>query len=215
MCRYIKEESFFKFISWFHPLTSGIFIAMLLGEDFLNSEDLNTSHILYSSCSKIPLFPGNFRGSIVYIVFIMSHIICLFVTLISQILCFFCQRKLEKERDEGIMVVIYNEDGVTISRRGPNLETSRKLQNFFRSVVIPKASFISFISGLSIYFLWGFFFFTIDSSFWFDILLFIHFSQLFFFHTLIETIFSPTLLNSLIDFIPCFRRTYTRCVVNV
>ena len=213
MCRYIKEESFFKFISWFHPLTSGIFIAMLLGEDFLNSEDLNTSHILYSSCSKIPLFPGNFRGSIVYIVFIVSHIVCLFVTFISQILCFLCQRKLEKERDEGIMVVIYNADGVTISRRGPNLETSRKLQNFFRSVVSPKASFISLIYGLSNYFLGFFLLLTTESSLVLDILLFSFFSQFFFFHPLIETIYSPTLLNSFIDFFPCSRRTYH--VVNV
>ena len=208
MCRGIKEENFFKFISWFHPLTSGIFIAMLLGEDFLNSEDLNTSLILYSSCSKIPLFPGNFRGSIVYVVFIVSHIICLFVTFISQILCFLCQRKLEKERDEGIMVVIYNEDGVTISRRGPNFETSRKLQNFFRSVVSPKASFISFIYGLLIYFLGSFLLLTTESSFVLDILLFSFFSQFFFFHTLIETIYSRTLLNSFIDFFPCSRRTY-------
>ena len=211
----IKEESFFKFFTCFHPVMCGIFIAMLLGEDILNSNEVHTSLILFSSCSKTPLYPGNSRGSIVYIVFILSHVACIFVTFISQNLCFLKQRKLEKERDEGIMVVNYNEDGVTISKKGPNLQTSRKLQKYLRTVVSPKASFISFISGLSVYFLWGFFFFTIDSSFWFDILLFIHFSQLFFFHTLIETIFSPTLLNSLIDFFPCFRRTNTRCVVNV
>ena len=213
MFRGIKEESFFKFISWFHHVTSGIFISMLLGEDFFNSDELNTSLIHYSSCCKIPLFPGNFRGAIVYIVFMWSNIACIFVTFISQILCFLCQRKLEKEREEGIMVVIYNEDGVTISRRGPNLETSRKLQNYLRSVVSPKASFISFISGLSFYFLGFFLFLTTESSFVLDILLFILFSQFFFFHTFIETIYSPALLNSFIDFFPCSRRTYQ--VVNV
>ena len=215
MHRGIKEESFFMFITWFHPVICGTFIAMLLGEDFFSSNELHTSLIHYSSCSKIPLYPGNSRGSTYYMVFICSHVACLFVTFISQNLCFLCRRKLEKERDEGIMVVIYNKDGVTISRRGPNYKTSRKLQIYLRTVVSPKASFISFISGLSVYLLWGFFFFTIDSSFWFDMLLFIHFSQLFFFHTLIETIFSPTLLNSLIDFFPCFRRTYKCRVVNV
>ena len=209
----IKEEGFFMFITWFHPVICGIFIAMLLGEDFLSSNELHTSLIHYSSCSKIPLYPGNSRGSTYYMVFIWSHVACLFVTFISQNLCFLGQRKLEKERDEGIMVETYNKDGVTISRRGPNYKTSRKLQIYLRTVVSPKASFVSFICGLSIYFLGFFLFLTTESSFCFDIIAFLHLSQLFFFHTLIETILSPTLLNSFIDFFPWSRRTY--CVVNV
>ena len=192
---------------------------MLLGEDFLNTNEFHTSLILYSSCSKIPVQRGNFWGfGVTYFVFTFGHYACFTLTLISLFLCFRRLRQLEKQKFEGIMVVTYDKDGVTISNRSPDLQSCHKLLKHYRTVVSPQASLISFIFSLFIYLLWAIFFFTMDpsgSSLGFDALLFIHPSQLFLFHTFIETTFSPTLRNSLIDYFSFYRGSRNPCHVYI
>ena len=163
--RNIKEESFFRVLTFFHPAICGIFVSMLLGEDFFNTNEFHTSLILYSSCSKIPVRRGYFRGlGVTYFVFTFGHYACFTLTLISLFLCFRRQRQLEKQKFEGIMVVNYHKDGVTISKRSSDLQSCRKLLKHYRTVISPQASLISFITSISIYLIWAFFFFTMDPS---------------------------------------------------
>ena len=68
-----------------------------------------------------------------------------FISLVTHILLFFRVRELEKRKAEGIMVVNYHCDGSTISRQGPDLQSSKKLWKHGRTVITPKASCISFI----------------------------------------------------------------------
>ena len=124
------------------------------------------------------------------------------------------KRKLEEQKSQGIMVVNYRDiEGVTISKRGPHVESSHKLWKHNRTVVTPVASFMSFLLNCLFKCSIAFFFFNYDYT-----LQFVEFMatcHLFFCCNLIETICSPTLRNSLIQLLPCFRRPYRTYIVNV
>ena len=107
------------------------------------------------------------------------------------------------------MVTNYNQDNVIIQKRSPDKETGRKLTNFYRTVVTPTASFLSFLILFLQYVLHGYIFFSMGTSgpqvwgqFAINLRLFVHF----FLHSLTETIFSPTVQRTLINVIPYHRR---------
>lgn len=191
---------------------------MLLGENFLDSNKSHTSFGWYSSCSKIPILWEGLTGSIANNVFALSHMLIISIAIGTQILLSMRKRQLEKQRADGIMDIIYNRDGVSISRRAPDQTSCRKLWRYNRTVVAPQASLSSFLISISYVLLQGTLFFNIGNSgppLFSQFIFFTTFSQQFFLYTFIETIFSPTLRNSLPDFIPCFRRRPVYQVVNV
>ena len=132
----------------------------------------------------------------------VSQVLSFLITLTTHILIFYRVRELEKERAGGIMVVNYQRDGVTISKRGPDLQTSKKLWMYSRTVVSPKASLISFIYNIlfkimiiSLLFVYGLRIQTMQ------IIVLCH---LFCFCNLLEAIFSPSLRENL----PCCQNRF-------
>ena len=184
---------------------------MMLGESRLDSNESYSLHIFYSFCSKKPILWEEFQGSSGNKMFAMTQMTMMALTFITQIFIFLRERQLEKQRREGIMVVIYNMDGVTISRRGPDIGSSRKLWRHNRIAVTPKASFVSFLLSLLSHLLRLYFIFSICPSglpVFGQFIISVHFCYLFLIDSLIETIFSPKLRNSLSDFFLCSNRTY-------
>ena len=211
MVLYIKEESFFKSLKWFHHLLTGIIASMMLGESRLDPNESHSLHIFYSFCSKKPIHWKEFQGSFANKMFAETQMILMALTFVSQIFIFLRKRHLEKQRREGVMVVIYNMDGVTISRRGPDIGSSHKLWRHNRTAVTPKASFVSFLLSLLSHLLRLYFIFSIcpsDLSIFGQFIISFHFCYLFFIDSLIETIFSPKLRTSLSDFFLCSNRAY-------
>ena len=211
---FMKEETFFACLVWLHPALSGIIVSILFGESSLSSEQSLTC----SFCSKIPILWAEFNGSIVKSMFYLSHFACNFLTFVTQILVIKRRRQLEKQRAEGIMMVTYSKDGVTISRRFPHEQSCHKLSRHNRTVVTPRASLVSFLFSFHTYLVGGIQYYIMGHSglpLIIHFLIFTTFSQLFFLHSLIETAFSPNLRNSLTDLLPCWRREYPVIVINV
>ena len=153
-------------------MISGFVVSVLLGENFLSSNQTNTSFIWYSSCSETPISWAEFDGSVFNTVIGLSHLAVVFFTIIIQIVIYVRQRQLEKQRREeildsgdqedpwflaqlnsGIMVEIYDEDGVTTSNRNGDQSSKYALSRHYRTVVTPKASVLSFIVIFPYYFL--------------------------------------------------------------
>ena len=182
------------------------------GENFHKSKESHTSFIFYSSCSKTPII---WKWEMVSCSYIVSMIVNLFICPFAfyiQYKLFKKQSQLQKQRADGIMVVTYNQDNVTIQRRFPDEKTGRKLSNFYRTAVTPKASFLSYLLLILFHFLNCYFLFSMGTSgplVWeqltINLTLFVHF----FLQTLTETIFSPTVQRTLINVVPCHpKRVY-------
>ena len=180
---------------------------MSVGEIF--TYELNeslSSFKYYGSCNiweQLPLSLG---------IHFVLMIFCVLFTFGIQIALIFKQRQLKEKRESGIMVITYDEDGVTISRRSADKSLGHKLINFNRTVVSPKASFLVFLSNVwraclhvLLYSIEGTSYPSIVSQF----AVYVEFCVLFFLFTLIETYFSPQLLTTIIDYIPWHRRAYT------
>ena len=188
---------------------------MSAGENFYKFNESHTPFVFYSSCSKTPIIWKLEMVSWSYIVNMIVHLlICPFAFYIQYML-FKKQNQLVKQRAEGIMVVTYNQDNVTIQMRSPDKETGRKLSNFYRTAVTPKASLLSFLLLYLYYSLHGYFFFSMGTSgpqvweqFVINLTLFVHF----FLQSLTETILSPTVWRTLMNVIPCQRRRVCRVV---
>ena len=137
----IKEETFFSTILWLHPTVAGIIVSAVLGENFLDSHTV--SELL---CSEETRDAWDAFKSLLFPKFIaVLQGVSFFIALATHILLFNRVGELEKKRAEGIMVVNYQRAGVTISKRGPDLQTSKKLWMYNRTIVSPKASLMSFI----------------------------------------------------------------------
>ena len=189
---------------------------MLLGEKFLDSNTLYTSLFWYSSCSKTAILWEEFNTSIAYNMFSVSSIAIVSITIIAHVLLFVRHRQIRNKRSEGRMVVVYNSDGVLISRRNEDLTSCQKLWSHERSVVTPQASLFSFIYRLVCILHQGTLYHINGPSGlppWAQFLIFTIFSQVFVIFNLIETVFSPNLRNSLIDFFSS--RSYAFNTVNV
>ena len=213
-------------LRWLCLVLSGIIVSVLLGEHhglFLNYHESQTSLLWYSSCSKIPIIWEDVERSIFNTVIGLSHMALVSFTIGTQIAIFIRQRQLEKQKADGIMLTIYNRDGVTISRRSSDKPSCHQLSRHYRSVVTPQASFLSFLIIFTYYLLChSLLFFPIIFSSEMGAsgprilgegLFFLLPSVMFFLYLLIETICSPTLRNSLSDVFPCRRRAYH--VINV
>ena len=215
MSSYIKEESFFICLTWLYPLLSGTIVSVLLGENFLNSNQ-STSLIWYSSCSKTPVLWEEFDGSIFNAVTGLTHLIVVFVTIGIQIATYRRQKHLENQGADGIMVVTYNRDGITISNRKPDQPSSHTLSRHYnRTVVTPRASLLSFLVIFPYYLLilLSGHMPNVDKGpsgppVFGQFIIFLSPSIIFFLYPLVETIFSPTLRDTLTDFFLCRRRAY-------
>ena len=211
---YIQEERFFHCLTWLHPVLSGIIVSMLLGEDFLASSESHTSHIYYSWCSKTPFAWKGVMGS--RLVLSLSQTLLIAGSLVTQLLLFIRQRKLKKLEAAGIMVDMEMSDGTKISRRCSDLEAKSKLWRHSRAVVTPEASLFSFLASLVVFFTRLHFHLNLSKSGPSTVSRFLAFGpllQLFFLCNMIETIFSPTLRNTLSNFVQFSRGTYH--VINV
>ena len=182
---------------------------MVIGDGYLSFNESYTLFFWYSSCTKIPFRWGAEAWS--YDMQMVTIILFIFITFGLNIALFVRKRQLETLRAEGIMVVNYSCDGVTISGRKEDETSCHKLTNFNRTVVTPKASFILFLAN-SLYDCILIFIHLNETSsgppVFGELMYFLTFSNLFFFNTLIETIFSSGLRNSIIHIFPCHRRAY-------
>ena len=107
---------------------------MLLGANLYNSNESHTSRLMYNSCSKIPICCEEFTGIVYNKLFAPSHIAIVPIGFVDQIAIFVRQRQLEKQKAGGIMVIVYERDGVTISRRTPDEPSCHKLWRYDRTV---------------------------------------------------------------------------------
>ena len=189
---------------------------MLLGDHFFSSNESQTTFIWHSSCSKIPILWEELNYSIHYYVRVVSCFLIVFITVGTQIAVFKRKWRLEQQRADGIMVITYDRDGVTISRRGPDVQSSHKLWKHNRTVVTPNASFLSFLLSVITLSSHFYFFFNVGPSgplICGEFIFVLIFCMLFFVFSFIEAIFSPTLCNTLFCVFPC--RKYKCHVVNI
>ena len=194
-----------------HCAISGLIVAVNAGENFYRFEESHTQFVFYSSCSKTPIVWKLEMVSWSYIVSMIVHSLICLLTFYTQYMLYKKHKQLVKQRAEGIMVMNYNQDNVTIQKRSPDKETGRKLTNFYRTVVTPSSSFLSFLLLTLRYSLHGYIFFSMGTSgpqvwgqYTINLTLFVHF----FLHSLTESIFSPSVRRSLINFIPGHRSVH-------
>ena len=218
MTAYIEERSFFNYLKWLHPALSGIFTSMLLGEHFLYYNESQTLLLWQSSCYKIPMLWEESLQSIHYnVISLLTYSITL-ITLCTQIALFIRQRQLERQRAEGVMVIYYNSDGVTMSRRTPDQPSCQQLWRHKRTVVSPEASFLTFLLRILLVIPQACHYFigihgSSGPTILVQFVIFYVFCKYFFLKSLIETLFSPTLRNSLTDLFPCLSRGFHAVVV--
>ena len=132
----------FSTILWIHPTFVALCVSVVLGENFLKDNRI-AEFLCYCDLDS-------FEGLISFKFIALLYSQLSFVSFVTHILLFFKVRELEKKKVEGGMVEIYHKDGVTISKRGPDLQTIKKLWKHSRTVVSPKASCISLIFMYSI-----------------------------------------------------------------
>ena len=222
MLTYINEESFFACVKWLHPALSGILVSVQLGDHFFTSIESHTIFVWQSCCYKLPMLWEESTWSISYNVTSLIGYSFAVITLFTHIALFMRQRKLEKQRvdQRGLMIVSYNRDGVTISRSTPDQSSGQKLWRHNRTVVSPNASLLIFLIRIPLLIPHALQYFTGEGisgpagpSIFGQFIIFSLFCKHFFLCSFIETIFSPTLRDTLIDFFPCWRHDYH--VINV
>ena len=183
----MKEETVFSTMLWIHPTVVVLCVSVVLGENILDNYRVSA---FLCGCDW-----DKFEGLIFCKLVALSYGLLTFTSLVTHILLFYRVRELEKKKAEGIMVVNYHRDGVTISKRGPDLKTCKKLWKHSRSVVSPKASCISFIFNVLGRMLLFYLLFNFDITLHLiQILILCHH---FFLCNLVEAIFSPSLSQNL------------------
>ena len=207
MQNYLEERSLYACLSCIHSVFSGIVTSVMIGEVYLNFNKSHTLFFWYSFCSKTPWK----AEALSYDLQMVTGISIIFFTFGLNIALFERKRQLETIRAEGIMVVNYSHDGVTISGRKEDEPSCRKLNNFNRTVVTPKASFMVFILNSIYYFSLILSYLSatpsgipVEGQFF----IFLTFSNMFFLNLLMETIFSPPLRNSVTDVLLFYGRVY-------
>ena len=201
-------------LAWIHPALCGIIVAVLLGENFLDLDISSTTLYYYSSCTKIEMLWDQFNTSIVYHMFSMSSLAINLVTIFVHIFLLKKHRQLKKQKADGTMIISYiNEDGISITRRPADTVLCQKLRKYERTVVTPKASQFSFIVKLAFIPFTVILYKTAGSSglhswpLWAQSFMFTMFSQVFVLNNLVETILSPSLRNTLIDYFTLSRQS--------
>ena len=209
MEKYIPEESAFHCLLWLCHALNGIFVSMLVGENFFYMNYV--SDAICRDCTMGPILIEAVSYQISNATF---YPIC-FLVLSVQISVFVKKGQLESVRNEIISSSMSGECIELESKR--NNKPYRILWRYQRSVVSPLGGFLSTIANVThslclayIYLnngcsqmgsnLCKYLFFSIPS---------LHFFLL----NLINTLFSPTLLNSFIDVATQSARDYH--VINV
>ena len=205
---YVKEEAFFTSLTWLYPAFSGIFVSVLLGDHFISSSDSQTVLVFQSCCYKIPMLWVESTWSISYNVTTTISYSITFITFCTHILLYIRKRQLEKQgadQQQGTLIVSFTGEDVEILRRGPNqpsgLASGQQLWRHSSTVVSSKASFLVFLLRLFLVLPHALYYFKGQSRsvppLGEQFLIFLIFCIAFFITTLVETIFSPTLSNSL------------------
>ena len=150
----------------------------------------------------------------VYYLYVAMHIATTFVGLSINIAIFLKQRQLESQQSEADFVVTYNTSNVQITRQ--RKQPNRILWRFRRNVISPLGGFSSFLASAvyNMLVLYTFLSRTPSGpSILAKLILFSVHGVYFFCLNFIESIFSPTLRNSLINFIPGLTHQYHTVVV--
>ena len=132
-----------------------------------------------------------------------SSVSVILATIFTHILLIKRQRQQKKQLAASTMVVTYNKDGTSISKRAEVKFISKTLFKHERTVITPKASQVSFLIRLLGIPLESILFYSVGSSRLppgAQIFLFTLFSQVLLMTNVIETICSPKLRNSFIDY---------------
>ena len=212
---YFTEDSFFSSLMWIYPVISGISVSVLLGDYFTNSSKSHTVLVWQSCCYKIPMLWEESNWSISYnvtykLIFFYS---ITFITICTHILSYIRKRQLEKQRtdqQQETMIVSFTGEDVAILREGldrpPGLASGQQIWRHYSTVVSPKASFLVFLLRLLLVLPLSFHHYKgqslSDPPLAGQFLIFLIFCMVFFLTTSIETIFSPTLSNSLSNIFP-------------
>ena len=195
---YIKEESFFSCLTWLCHALCGMVISTLVGENLLLGE--YDSSITYSNCARFHIFLGCYC----YVLFGIVQSAIALLNLFVQIAVFMRQKQLSKQSPN--WVVMYCENGVRFEKKMPN--TARVLWKHNRNVVSPFGGFVAHSVSIIFHGIMAHMYFDLGPSGPPIIGQFLFFSKnsvYFFGLNFIETMCSPTLRNSLCEFILCWR----------
>ena len=219
----IKEERFFNVLQCIFPVQAGVVVSMLLGENLFADEDFTTM-LFYSYCSRISCSWQKMKNDIGIGHLIGSIVTYCVIGLGFQLAIFVREKQIEKQQTARVWSVSYNNNnGVRIASSDSNSNISttssssnsnvRVLWKHHRNVISPYASLVSFLV-CQVYALVIIYLFLeigpLGPAVFFQFLHFIIFFLFFFPLSLIETVFSPTLLDSLI---PCRKRKYQAVTV--
>ena len=208
----MQEENLFKYLTWVCHTLCGLCISMLVGDNFFVNE--YDSPIIDRSCTKIPKIILVEQSDHGYNLYMTMHVAAAFVGLCINIAIFLKQRQLENKQSVADFVATYNTSDVQIIRQ--RKQPNRKLLRFRRNVISPSGSFSSFLACVVYNLLGAYIFFSrtpSGPSILAELLLFSVHGVYFFCLNFIESIFSPTLCNSLINVIPWLRHEYHIVVV--
>ena len=211
--KHITEENFFKCCLWLCHTLCGITISMVVGDCFLVNE--YDSAIIQRSCAKMPKWILVEQERSLPWSFIIGNIVLVFGGLGIHFAIFLKQRHLERKQAEIDYVITFNKSEVQIVRKSKQTSDSM-LWRFRRNVISPLGSFSSFLACVVYNLLGAYIFFSrtpSGPSILAELLLFSVHGVYFFCVNFIESIFSPTLRNSLINVIPWLRHEYHTVVV--
>ena len=209
---YVNEENFFNCLTGVCHTLCGLCISVLVGDNFFINE--YDSSIIDRSCAKIPKIILVEQSHHVYNLYTTMHVAAAFVGLCINIAIFLKQRQLESKQSVADFVATYNTSDVQIIRQ--TKQPNRILWRFRRNVISPLGSFSSFLACVVYNLLGAYIFFSrtpSGPSILAELLLFSVHGVYFFCVNFIESIFSPTLCNSLINVIPWLRHEYHTVVV--
>ena len=211
---YIQEETFFKYLTWVCHTLCGLCISMLVGDNFLFNE--YDSSIIQRSCAKLPKWilmdpSTNLAFKNIHMI---VNVVLIFICLAIKIVIFLKQRQLKSQQSAADFFVTYNTNDVKIvkQRKQPNCI----LWRLRRNVISPIGSFSSFLASVVYNISVCYIFLHITPSgpsVIGELLLFSVHAVYFFCLNLIESIFSPTLRNSIINVLPWSRHEYNSVVV--
>ena len=200
----MQEESAFHCLIWLCHTLNGIFVSMLVGENFFYKDYVTDA--ICRDCTMGPIFIEAVSYQISNATF---YPIC-FLGLIVQISVFVKKGQLESVQSE-IIANSVSSECIKLERRG-NHRSYRILWRYQRNVVSPLGGFLSTVANVAYSLCLAYIYLTNGCSQMGSILckyLFFAIPSLhFFLLNLINTLFSPTLLNSFIDVFAQSAREY-------
>ena len=214
MEKYIQEENFFKYCTWICHALCGIAISKVLADSLLLNE--YDSAIIQRSCGKMPKWILIEQShSAYYNSFVTGNMILILVGLGMHFSIFLRQRHLERQQSSDYFVSC-DLSNVKIIRKSKQANDPSSLCRFKRNVISPLGSFSSFLVTTVYNILLALNLFSTAQT-GPTLLNEIHFFLVhvvyFFCLNLIESIFSPTLLMSLVNVLPSSSHEYRAVTV--